>query len=116
MQIGDLNRRIQIQNQSTSQDEFGQPLTTWATVYSCWAHIGMQNSQLIYSTAEFVSKATHRIEMRWTSSVVISPNQRVVYIDPASNVTHTYNIEAVLNTDQKNRELILMCYELEAVE
>lgn len=116
MQAGTLNRRIQIQTQSTSQDSFGAPSQTWTTSYSCWASIDVQASQLIYSTAEFVSKVTHRIECRWTSSFIFSPNQRIVYIEPTTNITHVFNIESVLNDKQGNRKLILLCYELNALE
>jgi SPP1 family predicted phage head-tail adaptor len=113
---GKLNRRIQIQTQTTTQDGFGQPLEAWATVYTCWASIDVQNSQLLYSTAEFVDKVAHRITCRWTSSVVIAASQRIVYTEASTGVVHTYEIEAVLNDKQANWMLILMCYELEAKE
>jgi head-tail adaptor len=118
MQAGQLNRRIQIQSQSSTElDAFHQPLPCkWDTVYECWASIDVQGSQLLYSTAEFMSRVAHRITCRWTSSVIISAKQRIVYIEPVTNIVHTYEIEAVLNKDQRNRELTLMAYELEAEE
>ena len=61
MPTPNLNRRISIQSQTTSQDEFGQEQQAWNTVYSCWADIDVQQSQLLYQTAEFVSKITHRL-------------------------------------------------------
>lgn len=114
MQAGRLNRRIQIQSQTTTQDEFGQPRQEWSTAYSCWASIDVQASQLLYSTAEFVSKVTHRITCRWTSSVVIAANQRIVYTE--AGVAHTYTIEAVLNDKQANKQIIMLCYELNGQE
>lgn len=116
MVAGKLNRRVQIQSQSTTQDTLGQELRTWETVYTCWAAIDVQASQLLYNTAEFISKVTHRITMRWTSSVVIAANQRIVYTEATTGVVHTYEIQAALNTKQGNRELVLLCYELEGVE
>jgi SPP1 family predicted phage head-tail adaptor len=116
MQAGKLNRRIQIQSQSTSQDAMGQELQSWSTTYSCWANIDIQASQLIYSTAEFMSKVTHRITIRWTSSVVINSSMRIRYTEATTGVVHTYEIIAPLNTKQANRELVLMCYELDGVE
>jgi SPP1 family predicted phage head-tail adaptor len=116
MQSGKLNRRIEVQQQTTTQDDFGQQQQTWTTVYVCWASIDVQQSQLIYSTAEFVSKVTHRITLRWTFSTVIEPKMRVVYTEPTTKVTHTYNIEALLNTNQRNRELVCLCYELDGSE
>jgi head-tail adaptor len=116
---GDLNRRISIQQQSSGAevDAFRQPTAaSWTTIYQCWANIDIQGSQLVYSTAEFMSKVAHRITIRWTPSVIISAKQRVVYIEPATNITHVYEVEAVLNDKQANKQLILMAYELEAEE
>lgn len=116
MQAGKLNRRIRIQSRTATQDEFGQPLQQWSTAYACWANIDIQASQLLYSTAEFVSKVTHRITLRWTSSVVISVSQRVVYKEPTTGVVHTYSIEAVMNDKQANKQLTLLCFELDGQE
>lgn len=112
MNIGRLNRRIILQQQSIVQDPFGQPQQSWATAYSCWASIDIQNSQLLYSTAEFAAKVTYRIELRWSSSVIVAPNMRVVFTEPTTRVAHTYEIQAVLNDMQANKKLILICYEL----
>jgi SPP1 family predicted phage head-tail adaptor len=113
---GRLNRRIKIQAQSTTQDEVGQPVQTWNTVYSCWASVANVSGSLIYATAGFVSKISHQIALRWTSSVVIAANQRVFYTEPTTGVQHTYEIEAVLNTDQANKEIVLLAYELSGQE
>src|ERR1017187_2779301 len=112
MNAGKLNRRIQIQEQSTSQDVVGQELQTWTTIYTCWAAIDVQRSQMVYSTAEFMSKAVVRITMRWTSSVVIEADMRIIYTEPTTGVVHTYNVETPLNTAQGNRELVILAYEL----
>jgi phage terminase large subunit-like protein len=61
-------------------------------------------------------EATHRITCRWTSAFVFVANKRIVYTEATTGVIHTYEIQAVLNTDQRNRELTLMCYEIEAKE
>jgi SPP1 family predicted phage head-tail adaptor len=116
MVAGRLNRRIAIQTQTTTQDAVGQQLQTWSTTYSCWASIDIQASQLLYSTAEFVSKVTYRITMRWTSSVIIEASQRIVYSEPTTGVVHTYEVQAVLNDKAGNRMLTLMCYELDGSE
>lgn len=110
---GQMQWRIQIQSQTTAQDGFGQPLQTWTTVYTCWANIATQNSQLIYETSEFMAKTTWRITFRWTSSVVITPAMRIVYTEPTTGVLHTYNIEALATGRERNREIIALCYELD---
>lgn len=107
---GKMNRRISIQSESVEQDAFGQPLTTWTTVLRTWASIDIQNSALIYSTAEFMSRVNYRITIRWNPEIAISAKQRIVYKDAIT--THTYEIQAVLNTKAANKEIVLMAYEL----
>lgn len=114
--VGALNRRVQIQQQTATQDPFGQPQQNWTTIYTAWAKISIVKGQLLYQTAEFVSKATHLITLRWTSSVVIKANMRIVYTEATTGVVHTYNIEAPLNEDQRNRLLTVLAYELSASE
>ena len=116
MAIGSMNRRIQIQQQTTAQDEYGEPQSTWTTVYTCWANVDTQRSQLIYATAEFIGKVTYRITFRWTASVVVKPNMRIVYVDQATGITHTYNVEALMNPEFKNWLIVALCYELEGQE
>ena len=116
MQSGTLTRRIQIQTQSSTQDAAGQQVDSWTTAYTCWANISVQNSQLVYSTAEFIEKVTHRITCRWTYSFVFTPKQRIVYTQTTTGVTHTYEVEAVINENQENVSVTLLCYELSGVE
>ena len=118
MRAGPLNRRVKIQSQSTTKlDAFHQPLpAAWDTIYECWASISNITGKLIYATANLVSQSSHEIKMRWTSSVVITAKQRVLYIEPTTSVTHTYEIEAVLNDKQANEQLTLLVYELSGQE
>lgn len=116
MQSGKRNRRITIQSQTCSQDEFGQPVDTWNTAYQCWAAINVKNGKQIYSTAEFVAKTTLQIDVLWVASFVFTPNQRVIYIENSSGVTHTYQIESISNADQANKIVSLLVYELGANE
>lgn len=112
MQIGQLNRRVTIQQQSTAQDFMGQELSSWDPVLVTWANIDIQTSQLLYSTAEFVSKTVVRITFRWTSSVVIKPSMRIIYGEAGTGVQHIYEIQTLVNDKQADRFIIALCYEL----
>lgn len=113
---GKLNRRVTIQKQATTQDAFGTLLQDWTNVATVWASIDIQQSQLLYSTAEFVSKVTYRITIRWSRDFEVSAKNRVVYTNPASGVTHTYEVMAVVNTRAANDERVILCYELNGGE
>jgi SPP1 family predicted phage head-tail adaptor len=113
---GQLNLRVVIQQQETTQDAFGQPIKTWVPLATVWAAIAVQESGLQYQTATFTSKVTHRITMRWTSTLIIKPSMRFVYTEPSTGVVHTYSVEGLENPDQRNRTLSIRCYELDGNE
>jgi head-tail adaptor len=119
MQAGKLNRRIQIQSQSTTAelDAFQQPTpASWQTVYACWASVDIQASQLLYSTSEFIGETTYRITLRWASSVIFTPAQRVLYTEPTTGVLHVYEIKTVMNDRQANKQITLLAYEISGQE
>lgn len=111
-----LNRRIAIQQQSSAQDGFGQPVQTWNTVYSCWANIDVQHSQLMYETAEFVGKNTLRSTIRYTSSIVFNRGDRIQYVEEGTSNTHTYQIQSILNAEQRNIWITFLAYEINPQE
>lgn len=115
-QAGKLNRRIQIQIRSTTQNEFGEQLDTWTTEYACWAGINLQSARQTYSSGEFVDRDVFQLTLRYTSSFVFTPSQRVTYTDQSTHVTHTYQIEAVSNPSQANKTVQLLVSELDGAE
>lgn len=116
MKTPNLNRRVQIQTQTTTQDSAGQPRATWTTQYTCWAAIDIQQSQLLYSTAEFIEHVAYRITIRWTKSFVVQPNMRLIYTEPSTGIVHTYNVEAVINPQAGNVWVTVLAYELDGAE
>ena len=124
---GKRNRRICIQSNTgmsgasgggcaTSVDEFGEPIDTWNTVYECWAAMNFTTGKQIYSTAQFTTKTAYNIEVLWNPNFVFQPDQRVVYKEQSSGVTHTYVIESISNPDQANKTVVILAYELGAAE
>ena len=106
---------ITIQQKSGAQDSFGQPVNTWVTYVSCFAEIDIQNSALIYNTAEFMEKVVYRITIPWTSQFVFTPAMRIRHTDAAAQ-THTYSIESIVNLNSQNRYFMFLCYELNGAQ
>lgn len=106
MQSGKLNRRIEIQSQSTSQDSFGQPLTTWTTVLCTWAGIRAATSKEVYAASGFTSQVSHVITLRYHPGLTILSSDRVVYEG------RIFPIQAVSDPDEGKRELNLLCMEI----
>jgi SPP1 family predicted phage head-tail adaptor len=116
LRAGTLRHQIQIQQQTTAQDGFGQPLQTWTTAYTCWSAIASVQASQLFSAAQFVDQVTHWITVRFTPAHVFAANQRIVFVEPLTGITHTYEIRAVVNENQANVALTLHCYELQGTE
>jgi SPP1 family predicted phage head-tail adaptor len=103
VRTGALNRRITIQTRSTSQDSWGQQVTTWTDAISCWAQVEpLEGRELQMAMAINVS-ISHRITILYRSSVTAA--QRVVYQGRILNIT------AVLDVDTAHEQLQLLCGE-----
>lgn len=88
MRPGLLNRRVVVQQQSTTQDAIGQPVLSWTTFATLWADI--RHSSGVESIKADALTSTVRASIRVRYSRTITTGMRVV------EGTTTYNIVAVL--------------------
>ena len=98
MKDADLNQRVTIQQQSTTQDEAGQPIQTWSDVAAAWASVKHTNGmQSIKSGADVaIVKASIRIRYR----TGINAGLRVVH------GSTLYDIKAVLPDGRQWLDLV----------
>jgi SPP1 family predicted phage head-tail adaptor len=102
MQAGQLRHQITIQQQSTSLVG-GERVTTWTTVVQTWAAISPLSGREYLNAATVNANVSHRIVMRYQSG--IGSAMRVQY------GTRVFDIQSVLNIDERNREMHLLCLE-----
>lgn len=95
-----LDRRVVIEQPSTTQDATGQPLTTWALVDTLWANIRHQSGVEVLKAGADTSVVKASIMIRRHSG--INAGMRVVY---GSTV---YQIKTVA-PDEKKLYLYLVC-------
>ena len=103
MRAGRLRHRVSIQSTSESTDAFGALTDSWSTDATVWASIepiSGREAQIAKQTNPLVS---HRVVMRYRSGV--TPKNRILF---GSSV---YHITEVINPDQRNISLRLMCIE-----
>lgn len=109
MRGGTLNRLIQIQGRSTTQDTFGGQSETWATINSVYALIEALSGTERAAAASYSMDVSHRVTARYDPILFADPLQvgtyRVMY------GTRIFRIEGVLNVDESNRTIQLMCSE-----
>jgi SPP1 family predicted phage head-tail adaptor len=99
MDIGKLSRRVTIQQQSTTQDAYGQPVQTWTDVATVWAEIKDLSGREFLAAAAGQSATTSKIRVRFMDGILSS--MRIV--DGAD----IYNIKVVLREGKTS--LLLMC-------
>lgn len=105
MKIGELRHRITIQQLSRIPDDMGGYEEQWQDVVSLWAKIEPLRGRERFVAQQAQSEVTHRVITRYYSG--IKPQMRVVY------GSRSFDIEAVINVDEKNEWLELQCVEVQ---
>jgi len=104
-----LNRKITIKQPSTGQDSWGQPLTTWTTLYSPWAQVTTlpraQSGAEQITGDQLISAVTYLFKVRFKEGV----NSKMRVEERFQGVTTVYDIKQV-QVDIAGRDyMILVC-------
>lgn len=107
MQSGKLNKRVILQTVSQSSDGAGGSTTdTWADTATIWASITPSTGNEQFQADQLDSRVSQIVTIRYRSGVLTS--QRLKF------GTRTFSIQNILNKDERNEQLILLCEELPA--
>lgn len=101
MRAGQLDQRVTVERLQQGQDELGQPVTTWAPLYTVWAAVEPLSGREYIAASAALSEVTTRIRLRYRPGIT-----------PADRVNHEgtlYGITSVIDYKSANRELVLMC-------
>lgn len=88
-----------VETQSTNTGEMVQ---SWSSLGTVWASIESLKGQEKWAAAQRQSTIDTKITIRYLSGV--SVKGKIVY------GSITYMIESIINIDERNRELQIMCY------
>ena len=104
MRAGRLRHKITIERQSATEDAHGERIDTWATLAIRWASVEPLNGKEFFASSGEQSQITTRIRLRYDSTLSdLAPPDRISF----NSVI--YNIESVINPNELNKDLILMC-------
>lgn len=104
MRAGELRHRVTIQRKAATQNASGEEVPTWADVATVWAAIEPLQGREFLEAQREGAELTTRIRMRHT--VGIAPEMR------ATEGSHAWDILSVVNSEERDRELVLMCREV----
>lgn len=104
MRAGQLRHRVTLQSKSVVQNTFGEETITWTDTATIWAAVEPLRGREFLEARQDQAEVSTRIRMRYRSGV--APEMRAVF------GSHTYNIQAVIHLEERQRELHLMCSEV----
>jgi SPP1 family predicted phage head-tail adaptor len=91
-----MRHEIQIQQQSTTKDSFGQPQPVWTTVLTVMSAIATLSQREVYAL-QLAAQVTHRITVRWPgTSIGIAGGMRILY------GSRTFLIQTPDNVQERN--------------
>ncbi len=102
MNAGKLGKLITIQQQSATQDEYGAQIVTWSSFgIDRWAQVEPLRGREYFTGKQIQSGIDTRFTIRYIAG--ITPKMRILYN------SLSYDIESIINIDERNRELQIMC-------
>ncbi len=101
--IGNLRHRITLQKPLIIKDSIGQQLEEWQDVATVWASVEPLSGKEYFSAKQMNSEVSTKITIRYLEG--ITPFMRVFF------QKHTYNILAIINFEERNVYLQLLCSE-----
>lgn len=101
--IGKLRHRVTIQSESTTADGGGGFTLAWTDVTTVWAAVEPLKGAERLRGQQLEAAVTHKITIRHRSDV--TTKQRLKF------GTRLFNVRAVINPDERDRWLELLCEE-----
>ncbi len=104
MRAGDLRHRVTIQQKSVTRDTYGAEVVSWTDVVTVWAEITDLSGREYFDAQKVNAEVNTKVRIRHRTDLV--PTMRVV------EGSRTLEVLAVIDTDGRKRETVLMCKEV----
>ena len=103
MRAGNLRNYVEIKQLVMVEDENLELVESWSTFTSCWAEILPLIGREYWASRQVVSEVTGKIRMRYISGM--KATMKVI------DGSKTYDIEAVIDVENKHEEIVLLVKE-----
>lgn len=90
-----------MQRATETQNAVGEMAKTWATYATVWGSIEPLSGRELQMAQQVQSEVTCNMRIRYKSGVLVS--------DRVYNGSTYWEVNAVINPDQRNREMVLQC-------
>ncbi|MFW6069656.1 MAG: phage head closure protein [bacterium] len=104
MRAGRLRHRIILEDKTEVQDEYGEPDYTWSTLAEVWGAVEPLLGRQFLEARVQGQEVSHRIKIR--GGVAVTPEMRARF------GSRIFEIESVIDVQERGVEMVLMCQEL----
>jgi head-tail adaptor len=121
-QAGPKRQRLSLYDiPESAVDSWGQPSQGPDSLGTFWAEVRQLKGQEMLNVRQMWPTATHQIKMRWLGRSIpatgnnpasrILPSMQLVQRTAAGVLVHVYNVVSASNTEERNREWIIIADE-----
>lgn len=103
MGAGSRSKLVSIKRRTSAQDSVGQTIETWTETASVWASVEPITGREYFNASGERAEVTHKVGILYGPTVV--PRDRIEFD------SRVFDIKSVMNIQERNRELVLMCSE-----
>lgn len=100
---GELRHQIKLQSLTQTSNRLGETDETPVLVSHVWAKIEPLTGRELFDSQQFGSDVSHKVTIRYRAGV--NAAMQILY------GVRIFNIVSVLNLDERNRLLVLICKE-----
>lgn len=102
---GSLQHSVNLQSRSSTQDAIGGQSSVWTTYYTAYAAIRPLTGRELLIAQSIQSEVSHEVTMYVVPWFTPKPADRIVFC------SRIFDIKAVMNEDELNRQWTLLCVE-----
>lgn len=102
---GALRNRVRLQQNTTTQDSTGMPVSGWADIATVWGSIEPLDGRELIQAGQVAAEVNTRIRIRYRAG--LDAKMRVLTEDGA----RAFEIHAIIQPELRTKELELLCLE-----
>lgn len=112
MRAGNLRHRVIIEREvDNGPDDVGERMISYEKVAEVWASVEPLRGREFVETRQEQHQRDTRVRMRRQKGMIITPDcMRLVWVDEMDK-RHIYDIQDVINVNNRDREWRIMCKE-----
>jgi SPP1 family predicted phage head-tail adaptor len=112
MGVGSMRQKIQLQSKTVASDGGGsEAITAWTTFATVYGTITTKSGSQRFFGDQNESPVNHVIKIRFRRNLSHANRLMYKFVNLGEEVTRIFNIQSVINVDNKDKYLEITCIE-----